>query len=135
MLARLVKVLPEGPQYRIQAIKDGQNVRLFSRRGNDFTKRFAAVAKAVAGIKTDKAILDGEVVAIDEQGRPSFQKLQNRGGKSGSLVFYAFDLLNFEGQHWRRRPLTERARQNWRRLLKALGCGCRLHWLAVRRWS
>ena len=89
MLAKLVSELPEGPQwqyevkwdgYRIQAIKDGRIVRLLSRRGNDFTKRFAAVAKAVAGIKADKAILDGEVVAIDEQGRPSFQMLQHRGG-------------------------------------------------------
>ena len=87
MLAKLVKELPEGPQwqyevkwdgYRIQAVKDGQEVRLSSRRGNDFTKRFAPVAKAVAGIKADKAILDGEVVAVDDQGKPSFQMLQNR---------------------------------------------------------
>ena len=81
-------------------------MRLFSRRGNDFTNKFVAVAKAVAGIKADKAILDGEVVAVDEQGQPSFQKLQNRG--AGSLVFYAFDLLNFEGEDLRRQPLTER---------------------------
>ena len=40
-------------------------MRLFSRRGNDFTNKFVAVAKAVAGIKADKAILDGEVVAVD----------------------------------------------------------------------
>jgi DNA ligase D-like protein (predicted ligase) len=117
MLAKLVKVLPEGPLwqyevkwdgYRIQAIKDGQVVRLFSRRSNDFTRRFARVPKAVAGVKAEKVILDGEVVAIDEQGKPSFQMLQNRSGSSGSLVFYAFDLLNFEGQDWRRKPLTER---------------------------
>ncbi len=94
--------------YRIQAIKHGQAVQLFSRRGNDFTRRFATVAKAVAGIKVDEVILDGEVVAIDEQGKPSLQMLQNRRGSSGSLVFYAFDLLNFEGQDWRRRPLIER---------------------------
>lgn len=91
MLAKLVSKLPEGAQwqyevkwdgYRIQAVKDGHNVCLFSRRGNDFTKRFAVVAKAVTGIKADKAILDGEVVAVDEQGKPSFQMLQNRGGGS-----------------------------------------------------
>ena len=69
MLAKLVRVLPEGPEwgyelkldgYRLQAIKDGENVRLYSRRGNDFTTKFARVAASVAKIKTASAVLDGE---------------------------------------------------------------------------
>jgi len=60
MLARLVRTLPEGPEweyelkldgYRLQAIKDGDKVRLYSRRGNDFTRKFAKIATAVSKIK------------------------------------------------------------------------------------
>jgi len=52
------------------------NVRLYSRRGADFTKPFAAIAAAVSKIKAPSFILDGEAVAIDPQGKPSFQMLQ-----------------------------------------------------------
>src|SRR5215510_7218361 len=67
MLARLVHTLPEGPEweyelkldgYRLEAIKDGDEVRLYSRRGNDFTRKFAKIATAVSKIKTDSFILD-----------------------------------------------------------------------------
>lgn len=87
MLATLVKTLPEGPGweyevkldgYRLEAIKDGDKVRLYSRRGNDFTKKFARIATAVLKIKAASFVLDGEAVAVDKQGRPSFQMLQNR---------------------------------------------------------
>ena len=85
MLASLVPNLPEGPEweyelklngYRLQAIKHGDQVRLYSRRGNDFTKRFLRIAKAVSKIQERSFTLDGEAVAVDEQGRPSFQMLQ-----------------------------------------------------------
>jgi bifunctional non-homologous end joining protein LigD len=78
MLARPIRELPEGKQwayeakldgYRIEAVKHGGEVRLFSRRGNDFTKRFAPVVAAVTTIKTASALLDGEVVAVDEKGQ------------------------------------------------------------------
>jgi bifunctional non-homologous end joining protein LigD len=87
MLAKLVRALPEGPGwslevkfdgYRIEALKIGANVRLLSRRGNDFTKRFAKVAEAISKINTDSTVLDGEVVAVDASGQVSFQMLQNR---------------------------------------------------------
>ena len=64
MLARLVRTLPEGPQweyelkldgYRLQAIKDGDKVRLYSRRGNDFTCKFAKIATAVSKINLSSA--------------------------------------------------------------------------------
>ena len=82
MLAKLVRALPNGPGwslevkfdgYRIEAIKNGPEVRLFSRRGNDFTRRFAKVAEAVSKINSASAVLDGGVVAVDSSGNVSFQ--------------------------------------------------------------
>jgi bifunctional non-homologous end joining protein LigD len=119
MLATLVRTLPEGPQweyelkldgYRVEAVKDADNVRLYSRNGNDFTKRFAPVAKCVSKIKATSVVLDGEAVAVDPQGKPSFQMLQNRAllPRGWSLVYYAFDLLRLNGQDLKSRPLRER---------------------------
>jgi bifunctional non-homologous end joining protein LigD len=87
MLAKLVKVLPEGRDweyelkldgYRLEAVKDGDKVRVYSRNGNDFTNRFAPIAKCVSKIKSASVVLDGEAVVVDGQGKPSFQMLQNR---------------------------------------------------------
>ena len=109
MLATPVRTLPEGPEweyelkldgYRLEAIKDGDRVRLYSRRGTDFTGRFARITTVVSKIKAASFILDGEAVAVDKQGRPSFQMLQNRSSlPSGwSLVYYAFDLSHLIGR-------------------------------------
>jgi bifunctional non-homologous end joining protein LigD len=119
MLARLVRTLPEGPDweyelkldgYRLQAIKDGEKVRLLSRRGNDFTRKFAKIATSVSKIKVSSVILDGEAVVVDNQGKPSFQMLQNRARlPSGwSLAYYVFDLLHLNGADLKDRPLRER---------------------------
>jgi bifunctional non-homologous end joining protein LigD len=119
MLATLVRTLPEEPQweyelkldgYRLQAIKDGDKVRLYSRRGNDFTKPFAPIAASVSKIHAASFVLDGEAVATDPQGKPSFQMLQNRASlpRGWNLVFYAFDLLHLNGQDLKDRPLSER---------------------------
>ena len=108
MLATRVGTLPEGAEweyevkwdgYRIEAVKDGATVRLFSRRGADFSERFKAVTKAVGVIRAATAVLDGEVVAIDQKGQPSFQMLQNRRKMPAGyqLVFYVFDLLFLNG--------------------------------------
>jgi bifunctional non-homologous end joining protein LigD len=119
MLATLVRALPQGSQweyelkldgYRLQAIKDGENVRLYSRRGNDFTRKFARIAENVSEIEEQSFILDGEAVAVDEKGKPSFQMLQNRASlpPGWNLVYYAFDLLDLNGQDLKDRPLKER---------------------------
>src|SRR5215471_11809258 len=119
MLAKLVRTLPEGREweyelkldgYRLEAVKDAEKVRLYSRNGNDFTKRFAKIAVCVSQIKADSVILDGEAVAVDPQGKPSFQMLQNRAllPRGWSLVYYAFDLLHLNGQDLKSRPLRER---------------------------
>jgi ATP-dependent DNA ligase len=82
MLARLVRTLPEGPQweyevkldgYRLEAIKQGEKVRLYSRRGSDFTRKFASIATKVSRIKESSFVLDGEAVAVDEKGCPRFK--------------------------------------------------------------
>jgi len=64
----------------------------------------------VRGINADSAVIDGEVVAIDSKGCPSFQALQNRAssGRTWQIVYYAFDLLNLDGEDWTKRPLHER---------------------------
>ena len=119
MLARLVRTLPDSPDwqyelkldgYRLQAIKDGEKVRLLSRRGNDFTRKFTKIATNVSKIKESSLILDGEAVVVDNQGKPSFQMLQNRSHlPSGwALVYYAFDLLHLNGADLKDRPLRER---------------------------
>ena len=88
MLATRVEKLPEGAEweyevkwdgYRIEALKDEATVRLFSRRGADYSTRFKAITEAVKAILAASAVLDGEVVAVDAKGQPSFQVLQNRG--------------------------------------------------------
>ena len=81
-------------------------------RGNDFTKRFASVIKAVARVTACSAVLDGEVVAIDAKGRPSFQVLQNRSSvlPGWRLAFYAFDLLHHAAKRSRR---TSFEPENW----------------------
>lgn len=119
MLLRRVSRLPEGPEwqyevkwdgYRMQAMKQGATVRLISRNGADYSRRFPEVAQAVARLRPACLHLDGELVAMDRQGRPSFQALQAGlplpdGWRFG---YYAFDLLNLRGESLAKVPLAER---------------------------
>ncbi|MBD0290377.1 MAG: DNA ligase, partial [Thermoleophilia bacterium] len=92
--------------YRVVATMRGSEVELTSRRGNSLTDRFAAVARALPGaVRTPHAVVDGEVCALDEDGRTSFSAMQQG---SGPLVFYVFDLLELEGTPLVERPLAER---------------------------
>jgi bifunctional non-homologous end joining protein LigD len=119
MKATAVTEVPEGDEwiyevkwdgYRALGLKHGQNARLLSLKEKDLTSDFPAVAEAVRVIRAATATIDGEVVAIDSKGCPSFQALQNRAslGKDWQVVYYAFDLLNFEGEDWTKKPLHER---------------------------
>ena len=92
--------------YRTEAIKKANSVRLVSRNGKDLTERFPEVAQAVALLPFEDLALDGEIVALDPQGRPSFQALQNR--KAEPVVFYAFDLLNLNSHSLLPWPLRKR---------------------------
>ena len=77
-----------------------------SRNKKSFNARFPEIVAAVRQLKVRDAILDGELVALDEHNRPTFQLLQNY--ESGPLGYYLFDLLELNGESWRDRPLRER---------------------------
>ena len=104
MTARLVQALPEGDDwlyevkfdgYRALLLKDGGRVRLLSRNEKDLTLTYPGVQAAGLKLRAARATLDGEIVAVDASGRPSFQALQHRGAHRGfAVVFYAFDLLH-----------------------------------------
>ncbi|MFL6590383.1 MAG: non-homologous end-joining DNA ligase [Chthoniobacterales bacterium] len=96
--------------YRALGLKHDDRVRLLSLKEKNLTSDFPSVAKAMGDLAAGTALLDGEIVAVDAQGRPSFQVLQNRKtlGHDWTVVYYAFDLLNLEGDDLQRRPLHER---------------------------
>ncbi len=96
--------------YRALSLKHGDDVRLFSLKERNLTSDFPEVATAMRALAAHTAIVDGEIVAVDARGRPSFQVLQNRKtlGRGWSVVYYAFDLLNLEGEDLEQLPLQER---------------------------
>ncbi len=108
MAAQVVKKLPEGDEwiyelkfdgYRALVIKDDQQVEFRSRKNKDLTGMYPGIAAAGLRLKADQAVVDGEIVALDAQGSPSFQALQHRGSHPGHrIVFYAFDLLHLDGK-------------------------------------
>ena len=85
---------------RLIAIKDRGKVSLLSRNQNDLSTRFPEIVDAVKNLPAGECVLDGEVVALDEQGRSSFQLLQAREmeGRKSPIYFYAFDLLQLDGK-------------------------------------
>jgi ATP-dependent DNA ligase len=89
--------------YRALGIKIGGPTKLLSRNGKDLSERFSGVTAALAKLP-DETVIDGEIVALDENGRPSFGALQN-GSRSTVLRFFAFDLLFIAGRNIQKRPL------------------------------
>jgi len=118
MAAVSVDVLPEGPEwsyelkldgYRALIIKDGSVIKIRSRNDKDLIQMYPAVAAAGRRLSIEHVVIDGEIVAVDKQGRPSFQALQHRGTHpEHTIVFYAFDLLNLNGRDMRAEPLEAR---------------------------
>ncbi|HKD80929.1 MAG TPA: DNA ligase D [Candidatus Angelobacter sp.] len=128
MLATLVTSIPPGTDWLYEVKWDGYRalcfvaegkVRMLSRRGNNLNKQFAPVAEALQQcVKAETAIIDGEVVALDEKGKPSFQHLQNytgfgtkpalKGVAPPPLNFFAFDLLYLNGYDLRKAALIDR---------------------------
>jgi ATP-dependent DNA ligase len=78
--------------YRLVAVKTGGKVTLYSRRGTDLSQRFKLVAADLAALP-DETVIDGEVVALDEQGRLNFNLRQNYRSAESHIMFYSFDLL------------------------------------------
>src|SRR5437667_5669671 len=125
MLATLEQQVPKGPGWLFEVKWDGfralarvtrGEATLKSRQGNDLTQRFPTVAKEIPkAVKTPDCVLDGEVCALDEQGRSSFSLMQQ--GKPGTpLVYFVFHLLELEGEPLVDLSLTER-RKRLERLL------------------
>src|SRR5687767_10981726 len=118
MTAKVVTALPEGEGwlyevkldgYRALIIKDGARVSVISRNEKDLSAAYPGVVTAASRLNAETAVIDGEVVAVDANGRPSFQALQHRAGHRGhTVVFYAFDVLHLDGDDLTRLPLEER---------------------------
>jgi len=124
MQCKAVTELPEGDDwtfeikfdgYRCIAVKTGNKATLFSRNEKRLNDRFPAIAEALATLPGDFAV-DGEIVALDARGRPSFQLLQNSGSSLPPIFFYAFDLLNSDGEDLVALPI-ERRREMLNQLL------------------
>ena len=96
--------------FRALALKRGGKVKLISRNENDLTKKFPEIAEALESLPCKECVIDGEVVALDEEGRSSFQLLQAREmeGYDAPLSYYVFDLLQLEGKNLGGFPLTTR---------------------------
>jgi bifunctional non-homologous end joining protein LigD len=92
--------------YRIIAYVKKGKVTLSSRSGLDYTRRYPSVEEALSALDSD-VVLDGELVALNEAGKPDFDALQKNNGKN-PLVFYAFDILWYKGYRLMNLPLTER---------------------------
>lgn len=118
-LATLVKEPPSGDQwlhelkfdgYRMLCRIDRGRVRVWSRNGKDWTDKFLNVTEAARDLKLTSAILDGEIVIVDAQGRSSFQKLQRAMGKSTTtgFAYEVFDLIYLDGFDLTGTPLKHR---------------------------
>ncbi|HEX6052065.1 MAG TPA: non-homologous end-joining DNA ligase, partial [Gemmatimonadaceae bacterium] len=105
--------------YRLLSCKSGGDALLLTRNGNDYTEVFPEIARAVKALPVESCIIDGEVVVLDEKGKPSFALLQQRGRLSSPLdvkraavelaaSFFAFDALALEDYDLRGLPLTRR---------------------------
>jgi bifunctional non-homologous end joining protein LigD len=96
--------------YRLFAYFNKGKIRLVTRNGNDWTRKFPTVAKELSKLNLESAILDGEVVLLDEHGLPNFQLLQNllKQGDDNDIVFYLFDVPYCSGYSLTKTPLIER---------------------------
>jgi bifunctional non-homologous end joining protein LigD len=121
-LATPAKAPPKGPQwlhevkldgYRLFARRVGADVRLKTRTGLDWTERFSGLAQAIGALDCDSALIDGEAVALAENGATSFSALQEAlsGNAQAHIIYYAFDLLHLDGEDLRPLPLGERKRR------------------------
>ena len=104
--------------YRAIAAVAGDRCRLYTRSGQDWTEKFASIAAPLCELKVGSALLDGEIVALDDEGRSSFSLLQH-GLKEGRipLTYYVFDILELDGRDVRDEPLKRR-KEILRRLLQ-----------------
>ena len=91
------------------ALRDATGVRLMTRKGNDYTCRFPLAAAAVAALPARSCLIDGEAIVTDGSGLAVFDLIR-RHRFSGRAVLCAFDLLELDGQNFRRQPIEDRKR-------------------------
>ena len=93
--------------FRVIARKDGKRVWLYSRPGNDLTYRFPLIVESLAKLRSRSCIIDGEAVACEGNGMPSFDRIRYRR-HDASVFLYAFDLIELNGDDLRREALDTR---------------------------
>jgi bifunctional non-homologous end joining protein LigD len=120
MLATLVHNLPAGEDWLFEVKYDGYRCLIglggntaigWTRSGLDWSDKFAPVLDAARSLPAGSALIDGELAALDENGRPSFSALQAALKAGGPLTYFAFDLLERDGHDLSRQPLIERKQQ------------------------
>jgi DNA ligase D-like protein (predicted ligase) len=120
-----VPKIPDGPQwiyeikldgYRAQAVRSDANLTLYSRRRKSFNRQFPHVVEALSDLP-ENTVVDGEILALAESGRPDFNLLQNFRAKASRIHYFVFDLLVYQNRDLTRLPLIER-RELMRSLLK-----------------
>src|ERR1700722_2300116 len=111
-----VTQLPEGPAwtyeikldgYRLEAVKNARKVILYSRRANVLNEKYSYIAEALTKLP-DATILDGEIVAMDGEGRSDFNLLQNFRSAESKIHYFVFDVLMHEGKLLTQQPLEQR---------------------------
>ena len=105
--------------YRAIAFKSGGEVHLRSRNDKDFNSRYPAIVKSLSALP-DETVIDGEVVALDASGRPSFNALQNHNSSTTPIVYYVFDVLVIAGRDVMAEPLKRRRELLQTRVLSLL---------------
>jgi bifunctional non-homologous end joining protein LigD len=92
--------------WRAQLHKAGDEVAIFTRKGNDYTRRFPSIRDSLRALPATTAIIDAEIVVCDDDGKPDFKALME--GAPGQLCAWCFDLMELNGHGLRRRALVER---------------------------
>jgi bifunctional non-homologous end joining protein LigD len=105
--------------YRAIAFKTGGTVYLRSRNDNSFNERFPAVVRGLAAMPNE-TVVDGELLALDEDGRPSFSALQNYGSSATPVIYYVFDVMVLSGRDLMAKTLETRREQLEKTVLPAL---------------
>jgi bifunctional non-homologous end joining protein LigD len=95
---------------RACAVKDGSKISLVSRNGNELRTRFPEIATAMKNLPVEECVIDGEIVALDEEGRSSFQLLQalELEERKSPIRYYVFDVLQLNGKSLLQLPLVQR---------------------------
>ena len=93
--------------YRLMVWRDGERVRLFTRRGYDWTKRYPRIVNSARKLRSTRFLIDGEAVVVGDDGVSDFDKLHS-GGHNAEALLYAFDMLSLDGADIRDQRLEDR---------------------------